>query len=430
MMLTFGQFLSEAVNKSEIESLRKDAAMFSKNIRRIKSPRDLYIVVQAYDKWLAHMEGILMSVFSISGSQKREKPHETWEEKEVRTKWWNLHIEGTGIFFVDWPRGSDVIRPANGEKYKQFRYDGKEAEWTKYYAGFDKARNSIYTKYGKLTRDMFAAMDEWLSQKGDSLESYQKKEEFKFADVRVRFLTTDETEQRDKAKLKEYLHALKIATDRLRHFGFGTILKDLIFEADFATNDWAAGTYDHNNTIRSTMFGYSDPRVIAHEVGHHVYSRVLKPSQREGWINLIKKNQVSFTDSDMRSLRRAYDKVIAIALKDMDEWQNQIKGVWENLPRFIDDAQAKDMYVTFWKQYQHGGGDMYIPSPFKNDINAAWSKFERTAGVPFAYHVPTGHSNKNPEEAFCETFSYYIMGRGLTLFMENQFLRITGFPAK
>ena len=73
---------------------------------------------------------------------------------------------------------------------------------------------------------------------------------------------------------------------------------------------------------------------------------------------------------------------------------------------------------------------MYIPSPFKNDINAAWSKFERTAGVPFAYHVPTGYSNKNPDEAFCETFSYYIMGRGLTLFMENQFLRITGFPAK
>lgn len=205
-MFSFGQFLFEAVQKSEIESLRKDAAAFSKNIRRIKSPRDFYTVVQSYAKWLDHMESLFMSVLTINATQKREKPVETWEEKEVRQKWWNLHIEGTGIFFTEWPRGSDLLRLANGEQYKQFRYDGKEAEWVKYYAGFDKARNNIYAKYGKLVREMFAAVDEWLAQRGDTLEAYRKKEEFKFADVRVRFLTTDETEQRDKAKLKEYLH--------------------------------------------------------------------------------------------------------------------------------------------------------------------------------------------------------------------------------
>lgn len=158
---------------------------------------------------------------------------------------------------------------------------------------------------------------------------------------------------------------------------------------------------------------------------------MLKPSQREGWINLIKNNQVSFTYNDIQSLRRAYDKVVAIGLQHTDEWRNRIEGVWETIPKYIDNPQTKDLFAVFWKQYKNNGGDIYIPSPMKNDINAAWSKFEKTVSSgTFAFHVPTGYSNKNPDEAFCETFSYYIMGRGLALFMENQFLRITGFPAK
>lgn len=421
--------MTEAVSKTEIEQLRKDAAMFSKNIRRIKSGHDLYIVAQAYVKWLDHMDRLLTGVFAINADQKREKPHESYEEKQVREKWWSLHIEGKDIFMVVYPRGTDLMKSAGGEQYQQFVYNGKEDRWQEYYTKFDAARNSSYTKFGKLSRDLFNAVDEWLARKeGNSFESYLKREDFKFMDLRCRILTTDETEENDKVKLKAYLRALKEATTRLKHFGFGNILHTLTFEVDFAKSDWAGGTYDHNNTIRSTAWGYTDPRVIAHEVGHHVYEKIISQKQRDGWINLIEKNQVRFSQQDFAAIRRAYDKVIAIGLQHVPDWNNTIDGIWDNLAKYIDDPQTQDLYKAFWKQYTAlGHNGAYVPAPMKKDINGAFDQFKEAATPSFVYHLPTGYANKNPDEAFCEVFSYYIMGRGLAPFIFHQFIGIMGF---
>lgn len=125
-------------------------------------------------------------------------------------------------------------------------------------------------------------------------------------------------------------------------------------------------------------------RVMAHEMGHHVYKAYLGGSGREFWQLAIHND---FGDLDLAEL---------LANWPGDAWAFQ----------FPEILGEKDPVLALQVDaLSHSSHAKELQS--KKDFQELYDRGERTLKVP--KHPITGYANKNPEEAFCEALSLLVV---------------------
>lgn len=412
-MLSFRQFITEAIDKRTLENLRKEALAFTKNLRRVKNGHDLYIAAQAYSRWIHYAEELIYN--RIMGMRLRRKPveNETYEAKQVREKFWDLVISQNPFTLPNHysVKLADIAIP--GQKPTSFKYsDANRSKWDEQYALFDQQRDKIYVRYSRLIRDAFNAIDEWVAKefKGiDTITDHEKVEHIRFDGVDVMLRWTErESNPTSLKNLKEtFFHLLKKTLAVLRKYGFANHLTRVswVFDPNNNVGSEAAGDYDSfRRVIGMYRFGIAEIKVYFHEFGHYVYREVLKQNQKKDWDAFITKDQVQFSDHDFVEIEKAISSTESANLDPTAE----------RIHARIKDPVTQDLFAAFATQ-RYG--------IVATDI----SKFRsRAENVSFSLSVPTEYSNKNTEEAFCEVFGFFMAGKPLRPIIEAQFSRITG----
>lgn len=401
--------------------------MFGKNIKRVSNPKDFYFVVQAYAKWDAHLDNLIYQRILGVNTEHFNGKTESYESRILREKMWTLLGAKNDIWMMNTRDGRNLhaTQGAGPQGYSKYVYsDANKSSWEGVYNAFAAKRDNLYQKYTRLVRDAFNALDEWLKTQGDVLPTHRNEEQFQYQGVPVRFMYSDGSEAKDRERLQVYLKGLHTFLERAKHLGMGRLLQHgIIFELDLAVNAWEGGNYDHAGTIRSTLWGYQDARVIAHEFGHHYYRVAMSAKQKESWVHFVKNDRVSFSDADYAVLEKAYYKTIEKIKQSDDSRVNGwhvYEGVWENMLQELQPGLLRDMYAAYLKQRAVKMNVM------KKDVHAGFEEFKRREYPWFVFHAPTDYSSKNDEETFCEVFSYFVMGMGLSPIMEHQFTAITG----
>lgn len=403
--------------------------MFSKNIRRIKSGHDLYVVGQAYRKWLSVIEHKLFTQM-LGLNQGRTVKDETWERKQVREKVWSLVIE-TRIFVDPIAMfGEDNLLMSNPNgSYPLYIYnDHTKTIWDSMYTRFDKNRNSLYSKYTRVVKAAFDAVDEYLKYQPDTLESFHNEDNFTHDGVKVRIVSNDEEDKPENVGAKhKYLIYLSQVLKTIRKMGLGQTAEKPTWILDLAqAKGFTAGEYSKAaGTISSFGLGVS-AQVIAHEFGHHVWYTVLNDRQRKAWEDFIEKDMVSFSETDYANIHTALGKAQAAILnsgnsKLASPYSEHLNGVWLNAPHFLTDPATKEMLQGCLNQLEH----LHYSFP-KGDYESTFARFKKETAKPFMLSVPTEYSNTNPGEAFCEVFSYFVIHHPLTPVIKHQFKMITG----
>jgi len=388
--------------------------MFSKNIRRIKTPKELFTVASAHYRWLAYVDKTIYKRLMGMHVDWKES-EETWAAKQVRVAVWKL-IGERYIFMVDglpYYVKQKVFLATNTE-YPNLRFDDSvKEEWDVIYSYFDKARNKSYARYTKIVRDTFDAIDEWLAETPEKeMKDRHKEETFTHAGVAVRIIADEKKDAADdRQSIKKYLEFLTKSVDVLRKIKpFSELLRKVVFELVLGFSErgvFTAGEYEAGKMIiRSYLLGLSMDTII-HEFGHCFWYEHLSDAQRTAWTDFVNRNKVQFSAGDMIELRAAFEAAIKEldAAGKLDNAKFMRMGIWSNMTKHIKNPRLKSMYLEYLKAHEP---TLYWDGVEKKD--KTFEFFKEVAEQPFFIHAPTEYASTNEKEAFAETFLFYVVG--------------------
>ena len=428
-------FLTEALTERDFDQLRKDAGAFTKNIRRIANGKELAMVADAFRLWQNHYKNFVYNRFlGIEDDTRNQSdqfgPDETWERRNLRKVAWDVYIM-SNVFIT----GSDYyLRDVN----KRLVYNTETASsWDAEYAKFDKQRDSRYQKLSKSVREAFKAIDEYRAAfHADGVIPDRKAvETIKIDGVTIEIATSDLQTKDADARVAQGLAMIRQSIHLIRRANIPNPFNRLIVRlAPNNSGGDAAGTYRAGpRPVVNIMVWGLNTHTIVHEVGHHVFKTVLSPERQRAWEHFIKHNRVTFTHDELDSIHRAYLHVYE-ANRHTSNGLYTVSDIWENLSPSISLPSARLKFDNFMAhQFGRTHRSRILMAPYKNpdhdpgDTERKWNDFVEAAQQGFVMHASTEYSNKNPEEAFCETFAFYCHGRKMYDTMRMMFRQVIGF---
>ena len=408
MMLSFREFLTEAITPAVLETLRRDAGAFTKNIRRIQTGAELAQVAAAYSRWAKYLDDFIYK--RLLGTNDYDFDHESYSAKQLREKVWTLVIADPF---------TDALSQINLDGLRQsgeFAYTDRTAPfWDKALTQFHQKRDSLYTKLSRQIREAFAALDQYVESHAHPdqptmLPDHALRTTVSVLGVPVTIITVEGVKPSEWFQHpRETLEQFRTVFLAIRAAGFGSGLERLRFEL-FTTSAHgdmpeAAGNYDPSGLIRINIWG-TNPHTIAHEVGHHFFRR-LSGERRVAWEQFVKRNKLSFTPEDITELHRAYLDTFHHHAPTSHGYT--IQDFWEKVADRLTPATKLKM-ESFMIARGTPERIQILMSPFVDgrDIDGPWNEFLELAQKGFLLNAPTAYSNANPEEAFCECFAIYV----------------------
>lgn len=407
-MLTFREFVTEAITHADIVRLRTEAGAFTKNVRRITNGRELAQVALAYETWAHNLDVFIYQRLLGVGSEYDFDRESSWA-KRLRTDVWSLII--VNPFRQD--TGSAGRRAWDADRGG---YTGHGvALWDEAYPHFDRARTAIYAKLGRLIRAAFAAADVYFEAEAKAAHADRGlTTQLQVGGLPVTVIRNEAASS--VVEPRTFLRTLEQGLVAIRRAGFGSHLTRLRFEIylNNANMGESAGDYSHRSdtsVIRLNIWG-STTAAVVHEVGHHVQAR-LSDERRKVWSDFVTRSRVSFSDDDLRTLKTAFLAACHAHYREGSGYT--ISNLWNrHILLFIASADLRVKYQAFLVS-SHGKTGKYfdVMDPMKDETTQSWEDnwrtFERAASIPFMINAPSEYSHKNEGEAFAETFTYMVL---------------------
>ena len=468
MPLPFRTFvLREAITPKDFDQLQREAQMFTKNIRRIKNGDELRAVVRAYMKWHEHLERfVYVRLLGVNATTMHDLKGWTnnkhWERVAKR-----MENEPLAMFELRKRMLKMATEAAKAISMDQWRsVDDPNRDWDSIYQWFDQYRSNQYNVFSRCVRELFKALDQYrdsrYGQEGTFpehyVEEYVEVEGFKVKLVYSEYRGGSNFQVLNnvphwKTDAPDALHrSLRIVQQSIQHIkqkGFGFALGNRLnfellptshsshtFEIDAlpGTRLGTAGLYhSHRQLVQVFYSGLTDLQTTVHEIGHHVFRTVFNNQQRLGWTDFVTRNQISFTDDDLMNLRTAFGRTIPRMGADNSRadffrmmavnLRQESESAHQKFLHFINAHKANDGSYGINNRSRVGYFEFVNPTDDKQN-DRAWAQFRAQASQPFMLSAPTTYSNSNPEEAFCETFSYYVTNTPLDPIVKTTFLGI------
>lgn len=456
MPLTFRNFiLTEALAPKDFDQLQREAQMFMKNIRRIKNGDELRTVIIAYMKWQKYLENfIYVRLLGISDEQLRRDGLEL-NRKTYRAKVKRMELEPLAQFKLREKVlvMSDAALDALSVGFHGYTRD-PHTRWDSVYSQFQMERDKRYALFSRCVRDLFKALDTYRDSRFGKdgtfpehyVEEYVDVEGFKVKLIYTEYHSTTvnqvlNTVPRWKADtpdaVSRSLQVVRQGIQALKSKGFGFALGNrLNFELlpssqgdQFAIDVMpgmrlgTAGLYfSHQQKIQLFYSGIHNSQMVVHEIGHHVFRTVMNEKQRQAWTDFVTRNQITFTSDELLDLKVGFGRAIGQAnVNDVrvDFYQRMAGFVrqesevtYQKFLHFINAHKTNTSVRTVDGRSRLGYFGAASPVDDKQNDHA-WELLRTQATKPFMLSAPTAYSNSNPEEAFCESFSYYVTNRPL-----------------
>jgi hypothetical protein len=401
---------SGGLTKHLVERLRKDFLMLMKNLKRAKNYEDAARIRLAVIKWKNHYDDIISQIRpAIEGLIRMDLGKEPWEKKandgwakEYRDKQspiWSLQSD-MGEFPM-----STIEQVKSGIARYGYRGTSKEqlfAEYKKSFAKWDAKVKRHAREAWKWLLDLVA----WTERPGmyggggEVLSVRYPKDDAEIQSMEGFSVQVRGFEDgKDEKYMGEFQRGLKHYRQRAKQLMPWLLSHKIPFILHFARNrrlmsNSAAATYSPKKLININIFGMHGQdgdvaKVLAHEMGHHLYQSVMSKKMKDDWHGLIKGSE---TWLDLRD-----------AVKEMkpgeSDWDFDHRIEKENpilslqLATLYDDPRYKRLDLISMdqiKEYLDNGGDPKV----------------RVPGKPIS-----GYAAKNTEEAFCEALGL-LVGHG------------------
>lgn len=406
----------EELTLKDFESMKREAQMFTKNVRRISTPKELFRVWDASIDWAEKFERFAFQ--QVLGIVPRGE-HIKGAPSMGTEKAWSLVI-----------RLSDTFKPNPGYDPQRFgvygRKDYSEEYWSLIYKMFDEERDKRYQRLSKLVREAFKDLETVFSEYG-TLRDLSKTEYAKVGGINLRVVTVEGDEGNQRI-VKSQVDAIKQAVLQIERKKFGYVCKglDIIVDPNHYTQGssagMVAGEYSPNeDEVR--IFDFADTKTVIHEIGHRLYYKYMSESAVKDWEDFVENDYLRIDESSdiVRYLRSAFDKALEEAWAD----EFHLTDPWDVMEKYIEDEFTRWLFGLI--REQKIAPLVMIDRDRLPDAERFWRMFiERITKKPIMIHSVSDYGNTNPVEAFAETFTHYVMDRKLPDVVYQLFIQLTG----
>lgn len=387
----------------QVEKFRKDFLLLMKNENRARNYAQARAWYEGAKKWRAYFHDFIFRRLvddlkshkykALDGGLNLDpKWFEKWES-DIRTAAWDLYVE----LLPPLQTHEEVIRAwADTPTPRVFNQSLRDALFSKFkgaVGAWARKVKRIARKVWKLLREFV----DWVKGREASLKGPFKmkgNESFveQFEGFRVKVVNHDPDSEMEVNAIRQFKRILKVYKARANKVFPWLVRYSLPWHLDFKMDLDEGGSY-HKTYVRINPFyisGKKDDKktmqVLAHEMGHHIFQKVMSKDQVDYWLNQIRGN---WTELDLRD-------IVAKSSEKFHSFQDLKKNdpaLYIQLRNLINNpiyAQLDIYSRSDVVDYLAGGGDPI-----------------------FKVHkeVITGYAAKNPEEAFCEALGV-LMGFG------------------
>ncbi len=278
-MKSFKQHLAEAIDVSVLAQWKQDSLAWSKNIKRIQTPEELYRVRVEYNVWIRNLEHFVYQKV-LRKNRKDHYDAPTWWAKEAAEKFWHLYVKAD-------PFRSDKVNSYDYKTQTHLPPDHPDII-QRTYDYWDKERSTKYGQYQRLAKAAFDALETYFRNE-KVVPDLARELDTTVDGIPVRF-ELDETDEHLIKSKDRVIRDLKTSFQLLRTAGFHRVLRGLkvVIEDRFVANE--GGHYDPATTsIHASLWGLGNSfdavHVFTHECGHRWYYEFLTAAMRKDWEN-------------------------------------------------------------------------------------------------------------------------------------------------
>jgi len=444
--------LVETITIDDVHTWYKDCQTFTNNLYKLKTNKDIDTFVQ-YSKQLgANLDIFIFS--EIFGSNKHDSfNYELYIEYNSELKKLFNDLKDTGWDLVMFFQSSiplyfkDTNILYEGDIPVSIYIDNKEYS-------FNKGVQVLYKRADTLIKETFSILQD-IMDKLENLVNFSIQEYIKVYNVNTlvvypELINTGELKDAIK-KLEYHLKTLDKDTQKYKLYN---VLKNVSLVYDISNSgitnfslrtpmkDAVSGYYDVDNDtiVLKENVSYS---IIAHEFGHRYYYAILSENERTIWENFIGKNSILFYESELKEIAQKiydsiYDTYVYIIKTEPDELysvKEEQEMIYKQLQNNIDMFTDKERIIIDYIRPR----DFYL---FTQDIynrflNNNHVLFDILLSKMYSFVTPvsngvysivnksvfiSNYGQKNPSEAYAETFTNLILGEYIPEIVLNQFL--------
>ncbi len=239
----------------------------------------------------------------------------------------------------------------------------------------------------------------WVERNGRAMQNLPQPENQSIMgfQVQVRNYEGSETQVRLMNNLQAGLHDYREKASKVYPWLLANQLP-IVADFDVEGSEEYAGSYEQDHIILS-LWGLNDLKdmahVIAHEMGHHIYKKVLNDKQREFWGSAIRGDLAPLDLRDVLSQIRPNERVY--------QFEERVK--------VSDPVLYLQIYTLM-----HNPSYMYLGTLGMSGLKELIDKGTTHVLVP--KNPITGYAGKNSEEAFCETLGMLVGYGPMTVLSE------------
>lgn len=463
--------LIEKITMKDVKKLRTELKMFMKNVKRIRSGKQLKEVGEAFNNWITYVENYF---YQRIGGFGFDKPREFTDKQRRDT--WELIILNGHIFDTKKPRNwswRDAIKDGRWYSFDDaFRdearreapgrnptLDDEKRFYDYLYDLWSKERNYHYgvlQRAGKKAMDAIEdAFDDLSWDKPEGIQDLHARAVFRVAGLPVEVRYPEDMggvdgaamEKRGVAAVKKLDQVLKLLKKKnLGHTVKG--VKRFVADVQERTNagHYEIGTREVHLEAWGT-FGDLTVKVWLHEIGHHQWMTQFGERQKDDWGSFIKGGKTTFTDAEWDVVEKAIKEAINKTPDEkMQSWSTEnwfIQDVvTDKIPALIKDPVIKrkfeaanesdlGLYLNWLGEYPDLQKKVEeaptYPAGKKEHADIYCQAARRkNVGASFLLNKITAYSNKNSEEAYSETLALYLLGKKLPEAVVRMFKSLNG----
>lgn len=368
-----------AIDSAFVERLRKDFLTLMGNIKRVRTEVDVLKLREGFKKWKIHLYKVIFQDWL-----NKKELWKSMQAKDLNTVAWNFYIElPIPEDQQQWPawekrvkRRAQVFWKALKDTIQSLKEIREREEQSFGDKPVDESILTPGTMYGesdseqRMELEGFRVTVRGLDPTSDTPASTQQWKEEEFS----RFRDTLRQYKRQAQKYMPMLLKLQVP-----------------MVLDYSLGLDKGGDYAHwNRVIRINPSAGEDMnmgsrvRILAHEMGHHVYKYILSGEDIELWKTAITGVRSNLSLAEV--LQKWPDNI-----QFTDDFVKYMAGTDPVFALQVEAAGGWDDRVSLWK---------------REDFQALFDEGQRTVNVPT---IPiTTYAEKNPEEAFCEAVGQLV----------------------
>ena len=375
-----------------VEALRKEFLTLMKNVKRLRDAKGAYELKTAMSNWGKRFGEYAKQISDDLRDRGSRDP-------KANKGWVEQHQKNIGVVW-DFAWEAEHMSLESWEYIKKYSHKYDSAEEV-----YQDSKEDI-RKWANRTKRKAVAAWKWMKEVSKWAESEglqggggrsivlrtADRENIKIEGFRMQIVGYDEDEEfhaKGMGKVKAALRTYKTRAQKVYPWLIKYQLPLVLYFEGGNNRDSAAATYEKDH-ITMTMWGIHSgspqegARVLAHEMGHHLFQAVLSGKAKKAWTDFIRSN---YTKLDLR-------KVVAM-LKPGEDLNALDKRIEKTQP--ILHLQLQTLMQT------DSGRNLYSLVGIKDYLDR---------GEDPIFHVPqipiSGYAAKNPEEAFCEALGILV----------------------